>query len=122
MTPHEKEIRYLHCFEYACNTLSMLLVKQASVTISLLDNPENKCSIMVAKRTCNAVTKATETLEKSSVASNLPPEQFKEKVLVSASKKLSEWDVLNFVSNEFGQLLSIHDKQWNAQVNYIFIF
>ena len=116
MSPHEKEIRYLHCLEYACNTLSMLLARQASVTVSLFDNPENKCSTTIAKRARNAVDKATETLEKSSVASNLPPEQFKEKVLVSASKKLSEWDVINLASGEFGQLLSIQDRSWYSQV------
>jgi hypothetical protein len=136
MTSHEKEIRYLHCFDYACQSLSSLLANEAGTTISVFEDRDLKSSLTVAKFSQRAVEGATETLEKSAVASNLPPEQFREKMLVTASKKLGlapsspssssplpltemaigGWDAINVAVNSFGQLLGIRDRHWFTQV------
>lgn len=88
MSSHEKEIRYLHCFEYASHTLSTLLINEAGITVSVFEDADLKSSLSVAKFALKAINNATETLEKSAVASNLPPDQFREKMLVTAAKKL----------------------------------
>jgi hypothetical protein len=88
MSSHEKEIRYLHCFDFACQSLSSLLANEAGTTLSVFEDRDLKASLTVAKFTQKAVETATETLEKSAVASNLPPEQFRNKMLVTAAKKL----------------------------------
>lgn len=88
MSSHEKEIRYLHCFEYASSTLARLLINEASITISVFEDSDLKSSLSIAKFALKAIDNATITLEKSAVASNLPPDQFHEKMLVTAAKKL----------------------------------
>jgi hypothetical protein len=133
MTSLEKEIRYLHCFEYACHALSQFIVNQAGITISVFEDSDMKPSLTIAKFSHSALENATETLEKSAVASNLPPDQFHEKMLVAAAKKLGlracllcllllifgigSWDAMSVAGNSFAEMLGIKDLQWLSQVS-----
>jgi hypothetical protein len=138
MTPLEKEIRYMHCFEYACHSLSQLIINEAGITVSVFEDSDLKPSLTIARNSQRAVESATETLEKSSVASNLPPDQFHEKMLIAAAKKLGmktvpspplishqlplgSWDAVNVAGNSFADMLVIKDRLWLSQVFILLI-
>jgi hypothetical protein len=95
MSNQEREIRYLHSFQFIAQQLSDFLVSETGKSSSTNEEyAAIKCSMLIARRLRTAIESANETLAKSPIASLLPPLEFREKLLVAAAKILCECKVI----------------------------
>lgn len=92
MSNQEREVRYLHVFQFISQQLADFLVGDTGKSSSTnSDYAAIKCAMIIARRLRTAMETANEALKKSPIASLLPPLEFREKLIVAAAKQIRKF-------------------------------
>lgn len=95
MSSQEKDIRYNHVFQYVAMQLSDFIVSDVGSSSSTnINYALIKCGLTLSGKLRECMQQADSALSKSSIASLLPAVEYREKLMVAASKLLRECGVV----------------------------
>jgi hypothetical protein len=109
----EADKKYVVAINYFSKNIS-------AIFISFIDNPQekpcNQCGIIFHSKVMRSMQDALDMLENNAIAKLLPPDQYQDKLLTTASKQLIKWDLLADLAYRFAHSINFRETTWRQDV------